>query len=135
MPPDGVATAIAAARMRAVRVQLLDLHKVLIALERQRYERAHGRIESSSEALRLLVSDPWFAWLRPLAQLIVQIDTRLADDEPVQVADLDALVATTRALVHIDQAGHGFQESYHRALQDAPDVGVVHGRLMAQLKS
>jgi len=134
MPVDGVSTAIAAARMRAVRIHLLDLHKALIALEQRRYERAHGRIESPAEVLRLLTIDPWFAWLRPLAQLIVQIDTRLAGDEPVQIMDLDALIAATIALVHTDQAGPTFQEMYRGALQEAPEVGVAHGRLMAQLK-
>ena len=134
MPSDApITSAIAAARLRAVRQQLLDVHKLLIDIERGRYERAHGRVENPSRLLRLLVEDPWFAWLRPLAQLIVQIDTRVAEEPPVQVGDLDAFVAETRALVHSTAPDRGFGESYQRILQEIPDVVVAHGRLMAAL--
>src|SRR5829696_4759008 len=63
---DLLAFALASARLRAIRVALLPLHKTLVDAERSRYERAHGRIESAQRALRLLIEDPWFAWIQPL---------------------------------------------------------------------
>ena len=133
MTDPRIASAIAVARLRAVRLQLLDLHKTLIDIERGRYERAHGRVENPAQILRLLVEDPWFAWLRPLAQLIVQIDTRMADEPPLQARDLDGFVAETRALLQSAGSDRGFGESYQRILQDVPDVVVAHGRLMTAL--
>ena len=133
MTDPRIASAITIARLRAVRVQLLDLHKTLIDIERERYERAHGRVENPAQILRLLVEDPWFAWLRPLAQLIVQIDARMADEPRMQVGDLDAFIAETRALLQSDGSGRGFGESYQRILQEMPDAVVAHGRLMTAL--
>jgi hypothetical protein len=133
MTSDAVTSALAAARLRAIRPPLLALHKTLIDVERERYERAHGRIESSGAALRLLLEDPWFAWLRPMAQLIVQIDERLAGDEPVRVTDLDAVMAGTRALLRTEASGQGFHEAYRRVLQESPEAVVAHGRVMAAL--
>ena len=133
MTDPRIASAITIARLRAVRVQLLDLHKTLIDIERERYERAHGRVENPAQILRLLVEDPWFAWLRPLAQLIVQIDARMADEPPLRAGDVDAFIAETRALLQSDGSGRGFGESYQRILQDAPDAVVAHGRLMTAL--
>src|SRR5689334_21375811 len=58
-----VARALAVARIRALRLGLLALHKTLIDSERRRYERDHGRIESPQAALRLLLEAPAFQWL------------------------------------------------------------------------
>ena len=70
-------------RLRDVRQSLLRLHKDLMDWEREAYERAHGRIETSYEFLRLVMHDQWFGWLHHLSELVVQIDEMLAADEPV----------------------------------------------------
>jgi hypothetical protein len=48
-----------------LRKTLLNLHKTLIEWERAAYERIHGRTSPGS-LLTALMSDPQFAWLRPL---------------------------------------------------------------------
>ena len=58
------------------------MHKALLEDARIRYEREQGRIEGSGALLRLVLNDPWFAWLHPLSGLVVQIDELLAADEP-----------------------------------------------------
>ena len=64
-------------RLRAVRMPLLKLHKALLEAEKIGYEKQMGRIENPGTFLQLLMNDPWFAWLRPISQLIVLIDEHL----------------------------------------------------------
>ena len=61
-------------QLQKVREALLELHKTLVDSERVGYEAALGPIPSPNHFLRLLSSDPWFAWLLPLSGLIVTID-------------------------------------------------------------
>jgi hypothetical protein len=128
----GVGPALAVARLRAWRMALLDLHKLLIDEERRRYERAHGPIGGPRQALRLLMQDPWFGWLRPMGDLIVRLDERLAGEAPVTAGELEAAAASTLGLLH-DGETSSFGQAYRRALQDVPDVVVAHGRLLQLL--
>ena len=108
-----------------VRRGLLRVHKALLDDARIRYEREQGRIEGSGELLRLVLNDPWFAWLHSLSGLVVQIDELLAADEPT-TADGEALLNQARSLIKPDANGEGFQRRYHRAIQDVPDVLIAH---------
>ncbi len=56
---------------------LLGLHKTLLDSERASYERDIARISSSGELLRLVLYDPWFAWLHELSEFVVLIDETL----------------------------------------------------------
>jgi hypothetical protein len=128
---DVVAAALAAARLRAIRTALLGLHKTLIDVERLRYGRAHGRaIESPHEALQLLLRDPWFAWLRPIAELVVQADERLADERPLSADETDAYAAQVLALLQQEGGGEDFRREYHRSLQELPDVVIAHSTVV-----
>ena len=69
-------------RLNNVRDGLLRLHKGLLASERVGYEKANGRIASRQEFLQLALKDDWFAWLRPVSELIVQIDELLGGMSP-----------------------------------------------------
>jgi len=131
-----VKAALAVTRLRALRMALLVLHKALVDAERARYERAHGRIDSPKQALSLLMHHPWFAWLKPLADLIVHADERLAGDVPVGPADVQLFTEHLSRLLQVQQDDDDtFLDAYRRALQDAPDVVIAHGRLMALLAS
>ena len=132
--------ALAAAKLRAQRTALLALHKALLDYERFRYERARGRIESSGHALNLVMNDSWFAWLRPMSALVVQADERLDSDEGVTEADVTAFSAQIRQLLQeVGAATSGSDllggnlSPYQRALQEAPEVVLAHGRLTAVL--
>ena len=72
---------------------LLRLHKVLLESERVVYEKDVEPIRSPNHFFQLLTSDPWFAWLRPISQLIVAIDETLDDDkEGLTNASVDAVM-------------------------------------------
>jgi hypothetical protein len=127
-----VTSALAIAKLRAWRMALIALHKLLIDEERRRYERAHGPIEGPHHALRLLMQDPWFAWLRPLGDLIVRFDERLAGEAPISAGELEAAAMSTRRLLQ-DGSPTAFGQDYRRALQEVPDIVVAHGRLLGLL--
>ena len=108
------------------RIALLRVHKALLDDERVWYERAEGRVDGNAEFLQVVIHDSWFAWLRPVSELVALIDEVLASNEPVAAADAEALVIEARRLLRPDEDGDGFQRRYHRALQQTPDVVLAH---------
>lgn len=115
-----------AGRLRQARSVLLHLHKTLLDDEREAYERVHDRIENSYEVLRLVMHDPWFAWLHGLSELIVKIDETLDAEEPPAEADVDGVMQQVRELTTPDENGGEFQQKYFRALQRSPDAVLAH---------
>lgn len=115
-----------AGRLREARLALLHLHKTLLDDEREAYERVHDRIENSYEVLRLVMHDPWFAWLHGLSELIVRIDETLDAEEPPAEADVDGVMQQVRELTTPDENGGEFQQKYFRALQRSPDAVLAH---------
>src|SRR2546429_3049692 len=92
------------ARLRGVSRALLRLHKALLDDERVQFERVRGRIASSGEFLQLVLHDEWFAYLRPLSALVVQID-ELLDTEEATKEEADALIAQARAMLKPAEMG------------------------------
>ena len=122
--------------LKQLRQGLLRLHKTLLDLERRGYERARGRISNSYEFLQLVLKDPWFDWLHCLSELIVQIDETLDTRDPEQPAteeDAKALVARAKILLSPAETGSEFQKNYFLALQQSPDVVLLHADLMRLL--
>jgi hypothetical protein len=122
--------------LKQLRQGLLRLHKTLLDLERLGYERARGRIGNSYEFLQLVLKDPWFDWLHRLSELIVQIDETLdtRDSEtPATEEDAKALVARAKNLLAPSETGSEFQKNYFLALQQSPDVVLLHAEMMRLL--
>jgi hypothetical protein len=117
------------ARLDALRSALLALHKALVDSERVEYEKVIGRIQSPNHFLHLLTDDPWFAWLRPLSQLIVSIDEALEAEEPLTTTLVDALVARSSRMLVASESGGGFSHHYFSALQRDPDVVLAQGQV------
>ena len=85
-----------------LRKALLHLHKTLLDWERAAYERIHGRA-SASELLKAIVEDPQFGWLRPISELIVQIDQTVDTELPESGAEVEAIVARARTVTAADE--------------------------------
>ena len=122
--------------LKQLRQGLLRLHKTLLDLERLGYERARGRIGNSYEFLQLVLKDPWFDWLHRLSELIVQIDETLdaRDAEtPATEEDAKALVVRAKNLLAPSETGSEFQKNYFLALQQSPDVVLLHAEMMKLL--
>jgi hypothetical protein len=119
--------------LKELRQGLLRLHKTLLDLERRGYERARGRISNSYEFLRLVLKDPWFDWLHRLSELIVQIDEALDSrdpDHPMTEEDAKELLGRAKGLLAPAESGSEFQKNYFLALQQSPDVVLLHAELM-----
>jgi hypothetical protein len=89
-----------------------------------------GKIRSPNHFLQLLTTDPWFAWLSPLSQLIVAIDEALAEKEPLTAEAADALVKQAYRLLVASEVGEGFSKHYDEALQRDPDVVLAHAEVV-----
>src|SRR4051812_27188143 len=112
--------------LQALRESILALHKTLIDSERTAYEQTFGKLESQNKFLQLLISDPWFAWLHPLSELVVVMDETLDGEVPATLEHVKRLSEQTRTLLKASEEGHGFERSYYEALQREPDVVLAH---------
>lgn len=116
-------------RVEQISSTLLDLHKVLIDYVRTGYERERGHVGSPFELLRLLTSDPYFDWLRPLSRLLADIDELLEKSEPLSEAEAGAVKNEVRSLLEADaEVPTTFTQKYLVALQDAPAVVLAHAK-------
>jgi hypothetical protein len=113
-------------RLTELREALLRLHKTLLDSERATYEQTFGKIASPYQFLHLLTTDPWFAWLRPVTQLVSAMDEMLDAKLPLTVAGVDALATQAKALLVATAGGEGFSGHYDEALQRDPDVVFAH---------
>ena len=131
--PDDLTAAIAVARLRALRTVVLALHKAVLDAERGRYALVHGPVGGPHQVLRLVMDDPFFAWLRPLSDFVIQADIRLSDGKILLPSDVDRFASHLRSVVQSESLTDRFAVEYRRTLQDVPEVVVLHGKLMALL--
>ena len=122
-------------QLRDLRTPLLNLHKALLDDARVAYELDRGSVGSSANLLQLVISDPWFAWLHSVSELIVRIDETLAADSPATDSDAQALAEQVERLLTASETGEGFQRRYYEALQRQPAVVLAHAEVRRTLKS
>ena len=114
-------------RLTELREAMLPLHKALLEFERVGYEATFGKIQSPYQFLKLVINDPWFTWLAPMTQLITVMDEMLdAKEEPLTVAAVDAVAERVKTLLVATEGGEGFSRHYDEALQQNPDVVLLH---------
>lgn len=87
---------------------LLRLHKALLDDERVSYEGVYGRIATNGEFLQLVLDHAWFAWLRPLYQLMAQLDELEVEDRSPSV-EITAFMAD-----HAGRRGNWIREALLR---------------------
>lgn len=126
MTPENEMTEKTRQQLTNVRVALLRLHKTLLDFERENFEREQGKIGNSYEFLQLVMSDPWFAWLRQLSELIVEMDELLAVKETPGEETALALIRQASILLTPSESGSDFQRKYFAAMQQSPDVVLAH---------
>ncbi len=122
-------------RLTELRNGLLGLHKTLLDSERATYERDIARIGYSGELLKLVLYDPWFAWLHELSEFVVLIDETLdAEDWPAGM-DAERLIAQAWEFLAPNETGTGFAKRYFEALQRDPDVVLAHASMRKVLSN
>lgn len=133
MSPENEITEKTRRQLTNVRTVLLRLHKTLLDFEREAYERDHGTIGNSYQFLELVMSDSWFAWLRQLSELIVEMDELLAAKETPSENTGVALIRQSRVLLTPTESGSEFQRKYFAAMQQSPKVVLAHSEFARAL--
>ena len=117
-----------AGSVEELRHALLDLHKSLLDAQRIRYEREHGRIESSQAFLGIVLEHPSFAWLRTMSALIARLDEWM-EEEGAPQDELAGMIATLRSLIETEGKLASFSTPYWDIVNDVPEVLVSHVKL------
>lgn len=127
MHPDNRGPSVATTQtLTDLRNHLIRLHKTLLDIERRSYERMHGRKTTPAQFFELVVSDEWFAWLRPISELIVRIDELLAEDGVPDEEDARAILERAEDMLTPAEMGTSLQRRYYEALQMEPSVVMAH---------
>lgn len=83
--------------------------------------------------MQLVLGDAWFAWLRPLSQLMVKLDELVEEGEASSRTEIIDLLTSARTLLTPTEEGEGFSRQYHDALQREPGVVLAHAAIRALL--
>ena len=94
-----------------------------------------GTIASPADFLQLLTRDPWFAWLRPVSELIVLMDETLDGDEPITLEVVETFLKNGRTLFTPVESGNDFATHYSEALQRDPNVILAHGEMVKSFRT
>jgi hypothetical protein len=116
-----------------IRNQLLKLHKALLDSERGEYEKIHGRIESPGAFLQLLLGDSWFSWLKPMTDLVVQIDETLSARDLADQDDFRRLISQAQELLD-PEIENGFFASYNGVVNRDVDVAFLHVQVVSRIR-
>lgn len=117
---------------------MVSLHRSLIQHARRNYEREHGAIAGSAQFLRLLTTDAFFAWLRPLSELIASIDEAAELDEASRGALASPVRASVEQLITAPGAqplSQDFARHYWPLLSQDPEITMAHAGVKQALQS
>ena len=124
--PDDEARAAHRAALRDVSRHLMPLHRALIDAAKDDYAFAYGPVEQPTRLLGLLNEDPFFAWLKPVTSLIVDIDEMSRRDfEAAEVKE----IAGRLDRFFGPSPDSEFAKQYVPVLQKSVDVAVNHAAL------
>jgi hypothetical protein len=113
---------------------LKQLHRSLIDAVSAEYERSQRPIGGRVALFQLVVEDPFFAWLRPMSQLMVDVDELLdGGREPSPEEAHVAANAIARLISPPKGTDTEFWNRYSPLLQD-PRVVVAHARVKQALQ-
>ena len=104
-----------------LRRSLLELHRLLLDVQRRQVERINGRM-SPGELLQAATQDLRFSWISELFEPIAALDAAYSDDD--EAAADQALERVRALLVEPDPEG-SFGRRYLQVLQDEPGARTV----------
>ena len=124
--PDDPIRAEVRAALREAWKQLMPLHRALIDSASAEYSAQVNPPSGPGHLLQLLQDDPFFAWLKPLTSLIVDIDSMSRTDfEP---ADVSGIVERLERFFG-GNAEAAFAVRYVPLLQRDVDVAIGHAAM------
>jgi hypothetical protein len=123
--PDSPERAALRGALREVSKLLLPLHRALIDIAKEDYAFAVAPVKPA-QLLQLLTDDPFFAWLKPVTSLIVDIDEMARTD--FEAADVAAIADRVDRLFGAKAEG-AFSAQYIPMLQRSVDIAIGHVEL------
>jgi hypothetical protein len=123
--PDSPERAAQRQALRDVSKALLPLHRALIEAAKEDYAFAVAPVKPS-QLLQLLTDDPFFAWLKPVTALIVDIDEMARTD--FEASDVAAIAGRVDELFGAKSDGN-FAAQYVPMLQRKVDIAIGHAAL------
>jgi len=130
--PDDPARAKQRAALRETSKSLIPLHQALINAAKEEYFAITSMTATPTQLVGLLMSDPFFAWLKPVTSLIVDIDEMARVD--FQSSDVEQIIERVEKLFGAN-ADSAFAEKYVPLLQRDVDVAVAHAALRQALRN
>jgi hypothetical protein len=107
--------------------ELRSLHKALLGAARAAYEVEHGPVAGPTQLLHLAVHDPSFAWLRPLSELMADLDGMLDLAEPLTDEEAGAVRGE---IEHVLSPGAGDLAGRAVALvAEDPEIAIPYARV------
>ena len=123
-------------RLATLAHALRSLHRALAERARRDLETERLTVIQPGAWLSILTTDPRFAWLRSLSELMVDLDVFLeADPEPAS-DDAAAIRAEVERLIApspVPATETDFSRHYWRYVHDEPTVAIVHGEIRQAL--
>lgn len=107
--------------LKQSRLQILKLHKLLIDLEREKFEQFNGQV-SSGQFLNLLVNDRNFEWLRVFSTLIVEIDEMADLDDGFSEDMIEKHLSRMRNIIGFKLTDLNFNNKFKDSLKNSPRV-------------
>ena len=125
--------------MEELAAALRDLHRALTERVRRDYEREHHGLLSPGTFLHLLISDPRLAWIRPLSELMVDLDVFLqADPSPTEdeAAAVRAEVERFRRNEprEASESFATFARQYWPYISDDAQIAMAHARAIQAIQ-
>src|SRR6201994_621807 len=103
---------------------LREVHRALVGAARAAYEKESGPAGGPGQMLRLLTEHPHFAWLHPMSELIVDLDSLLAQE----ILPQGTIAAVKLEVDRLTQASDSpFWQQYAPLLQSDAAVVMAHG--------
>ncbi|HEX7681478.1 MAG TPA: hypothetical protein VF713_25355, partial [Thermoanaerobaculia bacterium] len=123
--PDSPERAVHRESLREISKLLLPLHRALIDAAKEDYALAVAPVKPA-QLLQLLTDDPFFAWLKPVTSLIVDIDEMARTD--FEAEDVAAIAGRIDRLFGAKAEG-AFSAQYVPMLQRSVDIAIGHAAL------
>ena len=107
-----------------------NLHRELIQAVQHEHAALYGQTTNPYEVLRLVQTDPLFAWLKPLTAAVAELDDA---DDPTEPGRLFRAIEGVEKLVGGGDAE--FAALYGHYLRTVPEVTVAHGSVRGHLRA
>ncbi len=118
-----------AAKLKAVRTPLLELHRLMLLALKKEHETLAGRVLNPTEWFQTLLSSPEYQWVKPLNRLLSDVDA-LSDLNKAGMQDLEILRYHLDLLFFKDDEDvTSFNCHYRKAFSRYHELMLSHGQL------